>query len=157
MADPFVAEIRIFAVHFAPRDGRCATASSCRSRRIPRCSRCSAPITAATASRLSRCPTCRAALGAQGQVRAGTSAPRPVRRRAVVTLLLGRDAAHNHVIQGGDGARAYASARPIRPMPAGRVEGRPYPPPRRPTSDAAQTLSAAGSGLPHNNMQPYLT
>ena len=34
-----------------PRAGRCATGSSCRSRRTPRCSRCSAPPTAATASR----------------------------------------------------------------------------------------------------------
>ena len=78
MADPFVAEIRIFPFNFAPRAGRSATGSSCRSRRTRRCSRSSGPPTAATASPPSRCPTCRAARRCT-RARAGPLAARPRR------------------------------------------------------------------------------
>ena len=61
MADPFVAEIRIFPFNFAPRGWAWCDGQLLPLRRTPRCSRCWGRPTEETASRTSRFPICKAA------------------------------------------------------------------------------------------------
>ncbi|ROZ62395.1 phage tail protein [Ramlibacter sp. WS9] len=77
-----------------------------------------------------------------------------------VTLLQSEIPVHTHTLS--------TSVRPAETInPAGVALGTgnnlyapvnaPSPPPPAPTNAAFQALSPAGGGLPHNNMQPYLT
>ena len=143
MADPFVAEIRIFPFNFAPRAGRSATASSCRCRRTRPCSRCSARPTAATAKSNFALPDLQ-----------GSAPMHPGRGRAcrlhdlgetggleTVTLLESRDPAHTHALQASNAIRR---ARRCRRPDGARAIGRAPTSTRRPPPN----LVADGAARP---------
>ena len=160
MADPFVAEIRIFPFNFAPKGWalvRRPAAADLAEHRAVLAAR--APPTAATASAPSRCPTCRAArrcipARARG-CRCTTSARRAARDGDAAAE---RDA----------GARARVLAltrrrrRPPGASPGRRSRARRTATPTAPARPALvalalQALAPAGGDQPHNNLQPYLT
>jgi microcystin-dependent protein len=70
-----------------------------------------------------------------------------------VTLLISETPVHNHILQTSDDDANNAD-------PAGRYYGRGNPvyvAPSALNTMAPEVISPIGGGLPHNNMQPYLT
>ena len=156
MADPFVAEIRIFPFNFAPKGWAWCNGQLLPLSRTPRSSRSSGRPTAATASPPSRCPTCR---GARRCI--------PARARAcslhdlgetggieTVTLLESEIPSHTHTLRANadfaDARRSRSASRSLGPV-AGRerLQDAGGQPGGRP---GAQALAPAGGDQPHNNL-----
>jgi microcystin-dependent protein len=64
---------------------------------------------------------------------------------------------HSHSLSGtSDDADVQGPAGALFAKPPGKV-GKPYGSPTAPVPMAAQAVSSTGGGVPHDNMQPYLT
>jgi microcystin-dependent protein len=159
MADPFLAEIRIYPFAFAPRGW-----AFCNGQLLP--------ISQNTAL-FSLCGT---TYGGDGRTTFGL--PNLQGRAALhegqgpglssydlgevggsdtITLLQTEMPAHSHALQAQGGPANVAT--PTGAMPARVVGATPYLPPAGApiVAMAANAIGQAGGGQPHNNLQPYLT
>jgi microcystin-dependent protein len=160
MSDPFVAEIRIFPFNFAPRGW-----AMCNGQLMPISQNTALfSLLGTTYGGDGRSTFALPDLQGNSPMQQGQSAFGTIfdlgqtGGSETVTLLQTEIPSHNHAIQGNIGQSNLATPSPARSL-ARANPGQAYTATLTNISPFSQTNSIlpAGSGLPHNNLMPYLT
>lgn len=156
MADPFVAEIRMFPFNFAPRGW-----ATCDGQVLP-ISQNTALFSLLGTTYGGNGVSTFALPNLQGCVPLGTGQGPGMTDRvlgemsgsAAVTLLESEIPLHTHTVQGS--AQSATSNEPAGMLPAATLAAA-YGSSAPVVEMAPQAIAPTGGGLPHNNMQPFLT